>query len=239
MPFTPTQFKPLTLPTHLATILLLAIFTLLTPQSKADGLLCSNRSVISTFQTDFPAINICIIDSIVYVASGQNGLNIIDISNPSNMKLLGSYDTMEWVNSVFVVDGIAYLANNFAGLIIIDVADPEHPVKLAEFKHDAEVLYKHVVVQGPIAYVADHFDGLIIVDISNPKNPAQLGSYNNRGQANHVEISNDIVYLSDGDRGLQLIDVSNPISPTLSSFLPIRGLNCSITNGRRRSLCSR
>ncbi len=45
-----------------------------------------------------------------YIASGDYGLQILDIQNPSYPKLIGTYDTYGYVNKVEVINNIAYIS---------------------------------------------------------------------------------------------------------------------------------
>ena len=72
-------------------------------------------------------------DNIVYVAGGESGLLIIDVSNPQNPVLLGSYGTSGYAYSVFVSNNIAYVAAWDAGLQIIDVSNPQYPSFLGSY----------------------------------------------------------------------------------------------------------
>ncbi|ARI83227.1 hypothetical protein IQ224_14175 [Microcystis sp. LEGE 00066] len=62
-----------------------------------------------------------------YVADSDSGLQIIDISNPTNPTLKGNYDTSGTPLGVQIVDKYAYLADGDGGLKIIDVSEFTSP----------------------------------------------------------------------------------------------------------------
>ena len=155
---------------------------------------------IGDYDTPGSANSIFVSNNIVYVADGEPGLQIIDVSNPQNPSLLGSYDAPSYAYSVFVSNNIAYIADYDAGLQIIDVSNPQNPVLLGSYDTPGTAL--SVFVSNNIAYVADVSPGLQIIDflyahgyyhrfpdvaawdaglqiidVSNPQNPALLGSY--------------------------------------------------------------
>src|SRR6188768_2979759 len=64
-------------------------------------------------------------DSHVYIPMTPNGMQIIDVSNPRQPNLCGSYTELSYVWDVKVVDSIAYLAGEH--FQILDVHDPCKP----------------------------------------------------------------------------------------------------------------
>ncbi|MFM7711302.1 MAG: hypothetical protein ACKO7A_00745, partial [Microcystis sp.] len=61
---------------------------------------------------------------------GGSGLQIIDISNPTNPTLKGNYDTPFSAIGVQVVGNYAYVADRGSGLQILDVGDFNYPSPL-------------------------------------------------------------------------------------------------------------
>ena len=165
------------------------------------------------YDTSGYANAVAVSGTIAYVADGENGLEIIDVSNPAAPVRLGGCDTGWWAEGVAVSGTFAYVAAWDNGLQIIDVSNPAAPVRLGGY--DAIDWAEGVAVSGTIAYVADGGTCLQIIDVSNPYLPVRLGSYWSSGNAQGVAISGTIAYVADSYSGLQIIDVSNP-------YLPVR-----------------
>ena len=111
-----------------------------------------------------------VVDGIAYVADGPGGLQIIDVSNPSNPILISVYDTFDYASSVSVVNGIAYVAAYYNdGLQMIDVTNPANPTFIKSHPTDGSAF--KVTVVGGMAYIADGVRSMQIVDVSNPLNP--------------------------------------------------------------------
>ena len=66
--------------------------------------------------------------SLAYVADGNGGLWIIDVSDPANPVRRGGYDTPDNTMYMTVAGSLAYVAAGHDGLWIIDVSDPANPV---------------------------------------------------------------------------------------------------------------
>jgi len=81
-----------------------------------------------------------------YVAAGEEGLIIVDITNPRNPKRLSSLDVGSFSVSVFVMNNYAYIADRDTGILIVDITDPKHP-KLVKHLHEiGGALDVHVLV---------------------------------------------------------------------------------------------
>ncbi len=146
-----------------------------------------------------------------YVAAGESGLYVVDVSKPDQPALVGRYDTAGKVLGVDVVGNYVYLADDTDGLVIVDVSDPTHPTLVGGAETpDAQ----GVAVAGDYAYVADKGNGLEVFDISNPASPVLLGIEPGIAPAYDVAVSGNYAYVAGGSAGLWVLDVSNPSSPT-------------------------
>jgi hypothetical protein len=85
-------------------------------------------------------------DGLVYVAMGsqielrrseddlelattmENGLHIVDTSDPHRPELLGKISFLGWVEGVHVAGNYAYVANTGTGVRAIDIRNPKQPV---------------------------------------------------------------------------------------------------------------
>jgi hypothetical protein len=173
--------------------------------------------------------------------SSDDGLSIIDISDPTNPKEVGCIQDTEQAGTAQLLDGAydvyvsgeyAYITSPFDhGLSIIDVSDPTNPQEVGYINDTnvggtANLLNgsDHVYVSGKYAYVtADYDNGLSIINISDPTNPTEVAYINDsitKGTASclrrphGVYVSGKYAYVvSDGDDALSIIDISNPEDP--------------------------
>jgi|GEM_PF-1972828 len=152
--------------------------------------------------------------AMAYVAGGQAGLLIVDVSNPVSPTLRGTYNTPGHARTIQVVGDTAYIADQEGGLQIISVSDPALPTLLGVY--DTPGIALDVQVVGSKAYIADGWgSGLQILDVSNPISPTRLGSYLTPGTPWDVEVVGTIAYVTDHNGGLLILNVSNPASPIL------------------------
>lgn len=91
-------------------------------------------------------------DSILYLVDDQNGMQIINASNPMSIVPAASFD-MEMATKILIDDVYAYVANKKNQITIIDVSDLLQPVLLAVMNTRGEVL--DIVAQADHLIVAD------------------------------------------------------------------------------------
>ncbi|AKB28435.1 hypothetical protein MSSIT_1716 [Methanosarcina siciliae T4/M] len=157
----------------------------------------------------------------VYVADYNNGLVIVDISNPYSPSIKGSYSTAGNSEGVSVSGNYACVADGYNGLVIVDIGNPSSPVITGSY--DTAGYAYGVSVSGNYAYVADYNNGLVIVDVSNPSSPFLKGSCNSVGLARGVSVSGNYAYVAANNNRFAIVDISNPSSPTLNGSYDTAG----------------
>jgi len=164
--------------------------------------------------------------SLMYLVDSDE-FSIFDISNPSEMNLVGSvamgFPRGEY-RDVHIADGRAYLSTD-GSVEVIDIADPANPTYLGTYSilnaRKAETI-------GDIGYVAS-FSGLHILDVSEPGSP-EVGFVATVGSARSVVVEQGLAYIADefldqasGTSGLRIVDVSDPTSPELIGSVNLIG----------------
>ncbi|MFH0765454.1 MAG: hypothetical protein V2A61_03435 [Calditrichota bacterium] len=121
------------------------------------------------------AKDLVIRDTWAYVAAHNEGLLIVDLSNPDRPHLASSLATFCFGESVCLNDTIAYVTGG-GGLAVINVKDPFKPVLLAEFEiYDqprATVFYEDKL------YIATRLGRVAVVNVNNPWAPEFHPSFN-------------------------------------------------------------
>ncbi|MDP8240167.1 MAG: T9SS type A sorting domain-containing protein [Candidatus Hatepunaea meridiana] len=142
----------------------------------------------------------------VFLATGSTGLQIVDVSDPEDLEIVGSCDTHGDAKGITVVGDFAYVAAYRAGLIIIDVSNPEEPEEVGSC--DTPGRAYSVDVWGDFAYVADALSGLRKIDITEPENPEEPERYgfcDTPGEARDVAILGVYAYVADYGAGIRRI----------------------------------
>jgi peptidoglycan/xylan/chitin deacetylase (PgdA/CDA1 family) len=153
--------------------------------------------------------------SYLYVACGDAGVQVVDISDPTAPVLMGGYaGGGGGATDVAPYDDGACVAAGSAGLQVVEALQPATPA-LAGGLAGGSAPSKGICVRGTRTYVAAGADGLRIVSTADPANPVQLGALDTPGDACDVTVVGTLAYVADGPEGIQVIDVSDPARPAL------------------------
>ncbi len=163
-----------------------------------------------SFDTPGYAHGITTTDRNAFVADGDNGLIILDISDPTALRQVGHYPTRGPLTHIALNGMIAYLGLE-GGLIILDITDSAKPVRVGAWSTSNPI--RDLAVQGTTVFVLEAGKGLEILDAREPGNPALLGSNGWVMDAVALDVQGDFVFLANGTRGLQVIDVSHLAKP--------------------------
>ena len=189
-------------------LLLLALLAMLLLASSQASLV-----KVGAYDTPGYAKSVVLSDSYAYVADGYSGLQIIDISSPTNPFLKGTCNTPGYAHGVTQSGSYAYMAAGESGLQIIDIISPVSPTLKGTY--DTSGTAYGVALSGICAYVAYGDSGLQSIDIIDPDSPTLKSTFDTSGTAYGVALSGSNAFVADGSSGLQIIDISSPDSLAL------------------------
>ncbi|MCF7810800.1 choice-of-anchor D domain-containing protein [bacterium] len=167
------------------------------------------------------ALSIFLNGNYAYIATGEDGFMIVDISVVDSTQFVSTYNTDGYVHSIAVRDGYAFVADGENGLRVIDLYEPESPFEVNYVDTPGEAYA--VTLDGDYAYVADYVQGLRIIDISDPQEPSEIGYFNTRGMSMDVAVSEGLAYIADERYGLRIIDVTDHENPEEIGFYDTDG----------------
>jgi len=155
------------------------------------------------------------VDDLLYVAAGDAGLKVYDVSGP-DPALLGTYDTAGSARQVEVDGRTAFVADSNGGLVSLDVSDPANITLRDSAQGGGDAIA--FSIDGRFAYVAEYDGGVSSYNISNPDNIKPLDTITELvtgvdiSRAVGIVAYGDYIYVSDFDMGVHIIDVTNPSS---------------------------
>ncbi len=190
---------------------------------------------LAIIETSNDVEDIEIVGDHLYVVTIDD-LSIINITDPTNPKLEGVFDTTTFGNgilSVAVQNGYAFLTHIRGLLQIVNVADPANPYQVGYW--GAPIYAEQVTVHDNYAYVRSR--GLLyFIDITDQRNPIPISFLDllQKGVEN-ISITDDYVYFtsnpSDSETGkLYVVDMSDPQNPTEVKVYKGQGYIGSITS---------
>ena len=154
-----------------------------------------------------------------YIAEGNTGLQIYNISNPANPTFVGQKILPGSAKDVKVIGDLAYVADEYAGLRIIDVSNPQAPVEVGYF--DSPGRSFDIEIRDTIAYLADSEGGFFCINISNPSNLIVINEYPAGNTVFDIELKDSLAFYTDGYAGIKVLNISDPNNLQLVSSLSI------------------
>ena len=157
-----------------------------------------------------------------------DGLQVIDISDPSAPVKVGTYDVAGWVNDLYVVGTFAYVATSAGALQVLDISDPTAVRQVGYYQLPEGQQMQGIHVVDDYAYVLwQHCEStgypppgitcrgsLLVLDVSNPDAPARIGSHNItiEDRVNDIYVTRGYAYVA-AMQGIWVVAVSDPTAP--------------------------
>lgn len=150
-------------------------------------------------------------DDLLYIAQGEGGLEILDITNPEDPQIVSitSDGVRGYSTKIAMRDSIVYLAAGSFGVTTVNVSNPMAPTVPGSNSSDKPARGLHMM--GNYLFVAVSEQGVKISDISLPAYPDPRGSISTSGYAYSLATSSDSAYMfvACGEMGMYIIDISN------------------------------
>jgi hypothetical protein len=164
--------------------------------------------------------DIAVLEGVAYVATGDAGLRLLDVTDPATPREIGSAPAAAAAQVVSLQDRMAYVGEStcdggdcVGSLRAIDISAPGDPQEVGFLEMPDAV--NDVVLVGEYAYVA-HRQGLTVVDVSDPAQPLETGAFPLQGSAEDVAIAPAVAgghaYIVSGPY-LLVLDTSSPAAP--------------------------
>ena len=167
--------------------------------------------IINEFQPDFRSPDDLIVTGSKLLSMGNDGIHIIDISNPASIKELGVIQDPAYQD---------YQPQLEQGPYIRTLSPEEADLTMHKFRYYS--------VDGNKVYVASGLDGIKIFDISDPSNPRQISTckIGDNIICNHLLVTGELVYVlgniqdTNGNK-LFVIDVNDPQNPKMLEHISL------------------
>ena len=162
----------------------------------------------------------------VVVDNVGNGLRILDISDPTDPRVVASfYAGSSFLHDVYVRDGLAFLSHWNAGLVILDVGNgvaggsPTQPVEVSRIATAGGQTHNawYWPASGYVFVGEEDFTtpGIMhVVDVSDLSNPKEVATFAVPGVTPHnfwVDESRGILYAAWYENGVRALDVSGAL----------------------------
>lgn len=186
--------------------------------------------------------DIAVRDGIAYLAFEQRGIEIYDLRDVENIRMIGSYTGDDlWIPNVQFFGDYAIIKTQ-NGSEILDIRDIENPVKAGTIKNQSSTQFNYCAgIYGQFALLPDDTNGVMVVDLSDIKNPVRLGRIDTPGIPIGVKVDRGTAYIMDGVGGVMILDLAPegesaaasdaPPADVLSSGSPYTGYQAAWFRG--------
>jgi hypothetical protein len=142
-----------------------------------------------------------------FLSSDENGLNIVDLSDPGSIKILSNFKSEGWVRSSSYTGEHAFLAN-WQGIIAVDLADINFPVEDGFF--DTDFGSTKIEHRNDTVFVASS-SGLELYDVSDPENISFLSRFASEYPSLGINLTGEMAILSSGLGGVYLLGLAGSL----------------------------
>jgi hypothetical protein len=165
--------------------------------------------------------NVRVVGNLAYLIR-QDGLHIIDVTNPAQPSELGKWKRNGdgYSNDLKIVSTATktYAIIADTPVDVVDVTNPALPQLAAQIPENAHTLFTETRGGVTMAYFGNYGPDAStpIYDVTDPAAPARLGRYTSPGSFVHdLSVKDGIAYLNSWDAGLEVIDFNTPATPQL------------------------
>ncbi len=147
----------------------------------------------------------------VYMALGNGGLRIVDVTNPSQPVEVGFNSNLGFAKALDVVGNYAYVVQRDVGLWILNVTTPSNPI-VTSFIAIPGHANNVTVTSAGYAYVSAGDSGLVVINVSAPANPQRTWLLDTPGWTSDVKIRDTVAFVADSANFL-ILAMTNPAHP--------------------------
>jgi hypothetical protein len=152
--------------------------------------------------------------NLAYLACGDAGLFVVDISNTQSPQLLSQFDTPGEARDVALSGNVAVVADRDAGIAFVDVSVPSNPVNIQQIACN-QPAYDVAIAEGRV-FVSSFYDGLTIYDLQTRQ---MIGSTPSEDYSVQVCVNGNRVYFADYWTGVHVVDVSDAANPMVTALV--------------------
>jgi hypothetical protein len=132
---------------------------------------------------------------------------LVDISDPTNPRLVGRSGLDEYEAGVAIAARYAYGMGSWNGLHIFEIP-PANPQPLAELQ------FGKIQGVGPLVYLSDR-NGMEVISIGDPNNPQRVGGNSAVVPDNGIQqiaVSQKGVFVAAAEQGSVILDLFRPLA---------------------------
>lgn len=144
--------------------------------------------------------------NVVYFSSSEEGLDVIDVSNPSLPIKIMTVSGTQGAKDAQIFDDVMALACHGNGVRILDISDIHNPKTVSSFNNGGEAW--GTGGDSNFLWVGDLKEGIEFYDISNLQSPVLIAQ-DHRYAPHDVFYDGQYTYLADQDSGFVILEYTD------------------------------
>lgn len=188
----------------------------------AQALTPTQTALIDTPGT---AVDVMVVDNLLYVADDTGGLRIYDVSNPASPGTRGTLATIDSSISLVPLSSGEIVLGDKSKWREVDVSDPDNPTSNPGQDLNPTTKTLRARYLNNMAYAAESNQFTFYDDNASAGPPVFAGKVTSLGMAESLWVANNgstiLAYLADGVGGLRIYDVTTPAQPSMKGVVPV------------------
>jgi len=184
-----------------------------TEPEDVESELSGGYKIVKKMETPGYSHDLLLKDNYIYMAQGEGGLLVVDISDPTDPQIaaVATDGVRGYSSKIAIKDSVVYLTASSFGINVINVADPLAPVPSVENLNVKPA--KGIHIMDDYMFVAVSEVGVKVASLNspNPIYPQVRGTIYSPGYAQETTTTSDstLLFIASGEMGLSLYDISN------------------------------
>lgn len=165
------------------------------------------------------AVAVDVAGNFAYVATGKNGLTVVDVTNRTKPLIRGTLQNIGDAEAIRTIGQNVLIADATGNLRVVNAENPDEPVLISSVAISGKPAA--LAVHMGLVAVAAQLGGVSFVDISDVTAPQLLSTLSVPASAVGVDFDpkTGVVAVAMGTTGLQIADISTMASPKLRGML--------------------
>jgi len=166
----------------------------------------------------------------LFVNVGNLGLDIFDVTDPSQPKLLKNYATDGRTYALALSGNTLFLANGSEGVELLDVSVADSPRRVAYIRTGDDNATSVAFLAATRTVAIGTGQGVSLFDVTHEVTPGYLGRYESNGTVRDLQFcrGGTDLCLANGGYGFELLDMSVPSRPELFGGLALEGSSIDV-----------
>ncbi|MCD4682305.1 MAG: hypothetical protein K8R86_03390 [Bacteroidales bacterium] len=169
--------------------------------------------IVKKFQSPGYSQDVLKKDNLLYMAQGEGGLLIVDVTDPEEPQTLSvtTENVRGYSTKIAMIDSVVYLTAGSFGVSVVNVIDPVEPIPSVENFNVKPAKSLHIMDQYMFTAVSEQGVKVASLNSPNPIYPEVRGTIYTSGYAQGITSTTDstLLFVACGEMGLSIYDISN------------------------------